>query len=64
MDEAAIASLLQARASPTARPAIMLGHAFTITADADGPEGLHARRSAVIRLTGRPNAPFWVYRWG
>jgi hypothetical protein len=64
MDEAAIANLLQARASSTARPAIMLGHAFTITAEAAGPDALHVRRSAVIRLTGRPNAPFWVYQWG
>jgi general secretion pathway protein K len=63
MDEAAIANLLQARAAATARPAIMLGHTFTITAEANGPAGLHVNRSAVIRLTGRPNAPFWVYRW-
>jgi len=42
----------------------MLGRAFTITAAANGPGELHAKRSAVIRLTGRPNAPFWIYRWG
>jgi general secretion pathway protein K len=63
MDEAAIANLLQARASAIARPAVMLGHAFTITAEVDGPDRLRVRRSAVIRLTGRPNAPFWIYRW-
>ena len=62
MDEAAIAALLQTRAS--ARPAIMLGHAFTITAEAEGAGEIHVRRGAVIRLTGRPNAPFWVHRWG
>ena len=62
MDEAVSATLLQTRGS--ARPAIMLGHAFTITATADGPGELHVRRSAVIRLTGRPNAPYWVHRWG
>jgi hypothetical protein len=64
MGEDTIANLLQARASSTARPAIMLGHAFTITAEADGPAGFHVRRSAVVRLTGRPNTPFWIYRWG
>jgi general secretion pathway protein K len=64
MDEAAIASLLLARASSTSRPAIMLGHAFTITSEAEGPGGFHTRRSAVIRLTGRPSTPFWLYRWG
>jgi general secretion pathway protein K len=63
MDEAAIATLLQTRATPSARPAVMLGHAFTITAGVDGPDRLRVRRSAVIRLTGRPNAPFWIYRW-
>lgn len=41
----------------------MLGHAFTIAAETFGPDQLLVRRSAVIRLTGRPNAPFWVYRW-
>ncbi len=64
MDEAAIAGLLQARASAAERPAIMLGHAFTITAEADGPNALRVLRSAVIRLTGRQNAPFSIYRWG
>lgn len=63
MDEAAIASLLQARASASAQPAVMLGHAFTIIAEADGLAGLHVRRSVIIRLTGRPNAPFWIYWW-
>jgi len=62
MDEAAVANLLQARASSTARPAVMLGHAFTITAEANGPGELHVKRSAVIRLTGRPNVPYWIYR--
>jgi hypothetical protein len=31
------------------------GHAFTISPEADGPDALHVRRSAVIRLIGRPN---------
>jgi general secretion pathway protein K len=64
MDEAASADLLQARSSANARPAVMLGHAFTITAEVDGSGELRVRRSAVIRLTGRPNAPFWIYGWG
>jgi general secretion pathway protein K len=63
MDEAAIATLLQARTSAGLRPGVMLGHAFTVAAEADGPGGPRARRSAVVRLTGRPNAPFWVYQW-
>jgi general secretion pathway protein K len=63
MDEGAVAGLLQARASASARPVVMLGHAFMIIAEADGPDAFHVRRSAVIRLTGRPNAPFWIYRW-
>ena len=36
----------------------------TITATAAGPGELHVRRSTVIRLTGRPNMPFWIYQWG
>jgi general secretion pathway protein K len=64
MDEGAIANLLLARASTSGRPAVMLGHAFTITAEADGPGEIHVKRSAVVRLTGRPSAPFWIYRWG
>jgi hypothetical protein len=63
MDEVAIANLLQARSSASARPAVMLGHAFTITAAAQGPDALLVRRSTVVRLTGRPSAPFWVDRW-
>src|SRR5438046_3029356 len=64
IDSAAISNLLQARALGGIRPAVMLGHAFTITAETDCPGGLHVRRTTVIRLTGRLNAPFWVYRWG
>jgi general secretion pathway protein K len=63
IDEGAVATLLQARASGSARPLLMLGHAFTITAEANGTDTLHVRRSAVVRLTGHQNAPYWVYRW-
>jgi hypothetical protein len=63
LDGPAIAHLLQVRASGRAKSALILGHAFTITAEAGGPNrDLHIRRSAVIRLIGRPTAPFWVYR--
>jgi general secretion pathway protein K len=61
MDEAAINTLLQSRASTP--PSVMLGHAFTITSEAADSGELHVKRSTVVRLTGRPNAPFWVYRW-
>jgi general secretion pathway protein K len=63
MDEAAIAGLLQGRVATGSTAGVRLGHAFTITAEAPGPDALHVRRSAVIRLTGRQNAPIWVYRW-
>jgi general secretion pathway protein K len=63
VDEGAVATLLQARASGSAKPLVMLGHAFTITAEAAGPDAFHVKRSAVVRLTGHQNAPIWVYRW-
>jgi general secretion pathway protein K len=63
MDEGAVAGLLQARVAAGSMAGVRLGHAFTITAAADGPGELRVRRSAVIRLTGRQNAPIWVYRW-
>jgi general secretion pathway protein K len=59
----AVATLLRARASGNAKPLVMLGHAFTITAEANAPDAVHVKRSAVIRLTGHQNAPIWVYRW-
>jgi general secretion pathway protein K len=63
MDEGVIAGLLGARVAGGSTPVVKLGHAFTITAKADGQGGLLVRRSAVVRLTGRQNAPIWVYRW-
>jgi general secretion pathway protein K len=63
MDEGAVAGLLQARAAGGSTPVVKLGHAFTISVEADGPDQLLARRSGVVRLTGRQNAPIWVYRW-
>ncbi|HKM71308.1 MAG TPA: hypothetical protein VJX94_14860, partial [Stellaceae bacterium] len=63
MDEGATAGLLQARAAGGSTPVVKLGHAFTITVQANGQGGLLVRRSAVVRLTGRQSAPIWVYRW-
>ena len=63
LDEGAIAGLLQARVAGGSMPVVKLGHAFTIAAEASGPDSLHVRRSAVIRLTGRQNEPIWIYRW-
>jgi general secretion pathway protein K len=61
--EGAVASLLQARIAGGSTSVVKLGHAFTITVVAFGPDQLLAKRSAVVRLTGRQNAPIWVYRW-
>jgi general secretion pathway protein K len=63
MDEGALAGLLQARVAAGSTAGVRLGHAFTITAEAAGPDALHVRRSTVVRLTGRQSAPIWVYRW-
>jgi general secretion pathway protein K len=48
---------------PPAGQRVTLGHAFTIVTEFSGPGALHIRRSAVIRLTGQPDAPYWIYRW-
>jgi general secretion pathway protein K len=64
IDDGAVATLLQARAAGSAKPLVMLGHAFTITAEADGLDALRVKHSAVVRPTGHQNAPIWVYRWG
>lgn len=45
-------------------PGVALGHAFTIQAQVNRPDGSRVTRSAVIRLTGQPRAPLLVYRWG
>lgn len=42
-----------------AKPTAVQGHAFTISVET--PSGL--TRSAVIRLTGRPEDPVWTYLW-
>jgi general secretion pathway protein K len=42
---------------------VMVGHAFTIRAALEGPDGLRVARTAVIRLSGTPGAPVGIYRW-
>ena len=42
---------------------VMVGHAFTLRAVLQGPDGLRVMRSAVIRLNGTPSAPYGIYRW-
>lgn len=39
------------------------GKAFTLQAEVALSEGVTIRRSAIIRLTGNRQDPFWVYRW-
>lgn len=46
-----------------ASPGVVLGHAFTITAELGGPASARVVRTAVVRLTGQPRAPLLVYRW-
>jgi general secretion pathway protein K len=42
---------------------VMVGHAFTIRAALEGPDGLRVTRTAVIRLNGTAGAPYGIYRW-
>ena len=44
------------------KPGVVLGHAFTITADT-AAGGARVSRVAVIRLTGQTQTPLLVYRW-
>jgi general secretion pathway protein K len=48
---------------PDPNPGVVLGHAFTITADVDGPAASHVTRVAVIRLTALSASPLLIYRW-
>ena len=48
MDENSVDGLLRARVAGGSTPVVKLGHVFTITAEADGPDQLLARRSAVV----------------
>jgi general secretion pathway protein K len=44
-------------------PGVAIGHAFTITAIAEGSASARAVRTATIRLTGQAAAPLMIYRW-
>lgn len=46
----------------TQKPGVVLGHAFTITAEA-AAGGARVTRTAVIRLTGQTRTPLLIYRW-
>jgi general secretion pathway protein K len=47
----------------TRPPGVVPGHAYTITADVSDARGAHTLRRAIIRLTGQPLAPLFVYEW-
>jgi general secretion pathway protein K len=44
-------------------PGVAIGHAFTITAVAEGSASARAVRTTTIRLTGQAAAPLMIYRW-
>jgi general secretion pathway protein K len=48
---------------PDPAPGVTLGHAFSITAEVDGPQSARVIRRAVVRLTGQPRMPVLFYRW-
>jgi general secretion pathway protein K len=59
--EASVAAALAARAA-AGHPGVVIGHAFTITAEIVD-DGVTMVRRAVIRLTGGREVPVWVYSW-
>lgn len=61
MGTAPASQILARRAAGQGAP-VMIGHAFTIAAEADAAGGLRVRREAVVRLTGSPSLPLVVYR--
>ncbi len=68
-DSGFVASMLTARMDQESKPIVplkpivRLGHAFTLTAEVSGVGRLRLKRSAVVRLTGHPGSPLWIYRW-
>jgi general secretion pathway protein K len=48
---------------PDPVPGVALGHAFTITAEVNGPASARVIRTAVVRLTGQAQVPLLIYRW-
>jgi general secretion pathway protein K len=49
--------------APSRKPGVVLGHAFTITAQAVSADGSRFTRVAVVRLTGQPRSPLLIYQW-
>jgi general secretion pathway protein K len=49
---------------PAASPGVVLGHAYTITAELQGAAAARVVRTAIVRVTGQPVAPLLIYRWG
>jgi general secretion pathway protein K len=65
--EAALRQLEEERLGvrpPAASPGVVLGHAYTITAELHGPAATRVVRTAIVRVTGQPRAPLLIYRWG
>ena len=48
---------------PAANPGVVLGHAYTITAELHGAAAARVVRTAIVRVTGQPRAPLLIYRW-
>lgn len=48
---------------PEPSPGVVLGHAFTITAEVTGPASARVTRTAVIGLRGQAQMPLLIYRW-
>jgi general secretion pathway protein K len=59
----AMSQELRARAAGR-HGAVIAGHAFAIEAGFGAADPARIARSAVVRLTGSPERPFLVYRWG
>jgi general secretion pathway protein K len=49
---------------PAASAGVVLGHAYTITAELHGDAAARVVRTAIVRVTGQPRAPLLIYRWG
>src|SRR5882757_4980815 len=64
MDQGKVASLIAARigSEPTYGPAPLVGRAFSIRIELQSPNG-PSFRDVAIRLTARPDKPYWVLSW-
>lgn len=64
VDEAAAERRSQpSNQATTTRLFDLTARAFTIKARVDMPNGVAGSREMVIRFTGKPSGPFWVYDW-